>query len=50
MSNKLIKGINEEKWRKFVALLKIENKRVSEKVEEFIDNYLKKNMKRLFGG
>lgn len=47
MGNKLIKDLNEEKWRMFVALLKIENIRVNSKIEELIDEYITKNTKRL---
>jgi len=47
MTDKLIKGINEEKWRKFVALCKMKGAKVGSEVEKFLDDYIKTNLGKM---
>jgi len=48
MKNKLIKDIDEEIWRKFVAFCKIKNIKVGSELNKILDEYIKKNIKNLF--
>lgn len=48
MTNKLIKDMDEETWRKFVAYCKIKNVKVSEELNTVLIEHLKKNFSRLF--
>jgi len=50
MKHKLIKDINEETWRKFVAYCKLKGVTVAEELDEILKNHLKKELKRLFEG
>ena len=46
----VIKDINEETWRKFVAYCKLKGVTVAEELDEILKNHLKKELKRLFEG
>jgi len=47
MKNKLVKDIDEETWRKFVAYCKLKNIKVGEELNNILENSLKKNLKKL---
>jgi hypothetical protein len=47
MKNKLIKDINEETWRKFVAYCKIKNIKVGEELNNVLKDHIKKNLDNL---
>lgn len=48
MKNKLIKDINEETWRKFVAYCKLKRVKVGDELEKILKDHLKKNLRKLF--
>ena len=48
MAHKLVKDINEETWRKFVAYCKIKGVNVGPELDELLKNHLKKNLNKLF--
>ena len=48
MANKLIKDMDEEIWRKFVAYCKLKNVKVSEELADIIKEHIKKNFEKLF--
>ena len=48
MKNKLVKDIDEETWRKFVAFCKLKNVNVGKELNHVLNNYLKKNFDKLF--
>ena len=50
MQNKLIKDIDEEIWRKFVAYCKLKNTKVGDEVNKVLKEFLDKNFDRLFRG
>ena len=45
MGNKLIKGVDEEIWRKFTGHCKAKGRRVSEMLNEILSDYLKNKIK-----
>lgn len=45
MPHKLIKDIDEETWRKFVAYCKLKDVKVGDKLNKILEDYLKKNFK-----
>jgi hypothetical protein len=45
--HKLIKDINEELWHKFIAYCKIKNIKVSDELNEVLENHLKKNFEKI---
>lgn len=45
MGNKLIKDVNEESWRKFTGYCKAKGKKVSELLNEVLEDYLKNKIK-----
>ena len=50
MSNKLIKDMDEETWRRFIAFCKIKNIKVNDQLKEILEEFLKKNLNDLLGG
>ena len=48
MKSKLIKDLDEEIWRKFVAYCKIKNVKVGKELNKILNDYLKKHFNRLF--
>ena len=48
MANKLIKDMDEDTWRKFVAYCKLKNVKVSEELKDIIKEHIKKNFEKLF--
>ena len=45
MGNKLIKGINEEIWRKFTGYCKAKGEKVGNKLSQVLEEYLKDKIK-----
>jgi len=45
MGNKLVKGVDEEIWRKFTGYCKAKNEKVGKKLSEILRNYLKNKIK-----
>jgi hypothetical protein len=45
MGNKLIKGIDEEVWRKFTGYCKAKGVKVGKKLGEILEEYLKDKIK-----
>ena len=48
MKNKLVKGIDEEIWRKFVAYCKLKNITVGDEINKVLEEFLKKNFNKIF--
>ena len=47
MGHKLIKDIDEEIWRKFIAYCKLKNIKVGDELNKVLEDFLKKKLKRL---
>ncbi len=47
MANKLIKDMDEEVWRRFVAFCKIKNVKVADELSRIIKLDIKKNLKEM---
>jgi len=47
MGHKLIKDIDEETWRKFIAYCKLKNIKVGDELNKVLDEFLKKKLKKL---
>ena len=45
MASKLVKDMDEELWRKFVAYCKIKNVKVGNELAKLIASHIKKNLK-----
>lgn len=45
MSNKLIKNVDEETWRKFAGYCKVKGEKVGKKLSEILNDYLKNKIK-----
>ncbi len=45
MGNKLIKGVDEETWRKFTGYCKAKGKKVGEMLSQILRDYLKNKIK-----
>lgn len=50
MTNKLIKDMDEETWRKFVAFCKLKNINVNTQLKEVLDEFLEKNLGKVLKG
>jgi len=50
MSNKLIKEMDEETWRRFVAFCKLKNINVNVQLKEVLDEFLEKNLGKMLKG
>lgn len=48
MSHKLIKDLDDELWRKFVAYCKLKGVKVNKELEKILKEHLDKNLKKLF--
>ena len=44
MADKLIKGINEEIWRKFTGFCKIKGVKINKELEKILQEYLDENI------
>jgi len=47
MTHKLVKDVNDETWRKFIAYCKLKNIKVGEQMEEILNDFLNKKLKKL---
>jgi hypothetical protein len=45
MSNKLVKEVDEETWRKFAGYCKAKGERIGKKLSEILNEYLKDKIK-----
>ena len=45
MATKIVKGVDEEVWRKFTGYCKIKNKKVGSLLTEILNNYIKDRIK-----
>ena len=45
MAHKLIKDVNEETWRKFVAYCKLKGVKVGDELNNILEGYLKKHFR-----
>jgi len=45
MSNKLIKGVDEETWRRFTGYCKAKGEKVGIKLSEILELYIKDKLK-----
>ena len=46
-THKLVKDVDEETWRKFIAYCKLKNITVGEELNEILDGFLKNKFKRM---
>ena len=46
-SNKLVKNVDEDSWRKFVAFCKYKGVRVSDELKIALEAYVKRGFKKL---
>jgi hypothetical protein len=49
MSHKLIKDIDEETWRRFVAYCKLKGAKVGDELGGLLDKHLEKHLKKILG-
>ena len=47
MANKLIKDMDEETWRKFVAFCRLKNVNVNQQLKETLEEFLDKNLQKM---
>ena len=47
MGHKLVKDIDDELWRKFIAYCKLKGVKVNKELEEILKNHLDKNFEKL---
>ena len=50
MTNKLIKDMDEETWRRFIAFCKLKNIKVNDQLKEILEEFLKKNLDKILKG
>ena len=50
MANKLIKEMDEETWRRFIAFCKLKNINVNNQLKDILDDYLEKNLGKAIKG
>ncbi len=50
MANKLIKGIDEETWRRFIAYCKIKNTNAGDELNRILKDSLEKNFNKVLRG
>ena len=48
MTNKLIKDMDEETWRRFIAFCKLKNIKVNNQLKELLEEFLEKNLDKIF--
>lgn len=49
-NHKLIKDVDEDTWRKFIAYCKLKDITVGEQINEVLGEFLKKRLKKMLGG
>jgi len=47
LTNKLIKDMDEETWRRFIAFCKLKNIKVSDQLKDLLEEFLEKNLYKL---
>ena len=47
MANKLIKDMDKETWRRFIAFCKIKNIKVNDQLKEILEEFLEKNLNKI---
>ena len=50
MTSKLIKDMDEETWRRFIAFCKLKDIKVSAQLKELLDEFLEKNLGKMIKG
>lgn len=45
--NKLIKDVDEDTWRKFIAYCKLKNIKVGDQLSDILDVFLKNKLKKM---
>jgi len=48
MTHKLVKDIDEETWRKFIAYCKLKNIKVGDELSNILESFLKNKFNRMF--
>ena len=48
MANKLVKDMDEETWRRFIAFCKLKNVKVNDQLKELLEEFLNKNLNKVF--
>jgi len=48
MTNKLIKDMDDETWRRFIAFCKLKNVKVNDEIKEILEQFLDKNLNQAF--
>jgi hypothetical protein len=46
-NHKLVKDVDEETWRKFIAYCKLKDITVGDQINEILESFLKKKLRRL---
>lgn len=47
MTNKLIKDMDEETWRRFIAYCKLKDIKVNEQLKDILDLFLEKELSKI---
>ncbi|MEE9525185.1 MAG: hypothetical protein V3V78_01090 [Candidatus Woesearchaeota archaeon] len=47
MSNKLIKDMDEDTWRRFIAFCKLKNIKVNDQLKEILEEFLETNLNKI---
>ena len=50
MANKLIKDMDDQTWRRFVAFCKLKDIKVNNQIKEILEDFLKNNLKDILKG
>ena len=50
MANKLVKDMDEETWRRFIAFCKLKNVKVNDQLKEILEGFIEKNLDNLLTG
>jgi len=50
MPNKLIKDMDEETWRRFIALCKLKNIKVNDQIKDILEKFIDKEFKNMLKG
>ena len=50
MSSKLIKDMDEETWRRFIAFCKLKNIKVNDQLKEILEEFISKNFNQILKG
>ena len=47
MTNKLIKDMDEETWRRFIAFCKLKDIKVNDQLKDILEEFLQKNLGKM---